>query len=242
MSEQLKLVLNKLNIAGIYQEEFKDASLLDVVLDEKKKSVKVILVNKTNLSCDLYFELREKLKEYFSGYKVNLLVEVKEVNNEYFKDYFYKCIENIARSNPLINVFSDRLIATDNSYLVEVINKAEETQVSSFIKDLNSQMKIFGYQPNIKISISEEKRTKIVENISNDLKVDIKAVKKEVIKQESPRKRTGKDANSIYGYPIKDNPVAIRSIIGEETEFVLKGKSLDKRILFLRVKSLKLLL
>lgn len=222
MSDQLKIVLDKLNIDKAYQHEFSDASFEEISLDEKKKVVKIVLQNKTNLSCDLYFDLKEKLKTYFSGYKVHLSVEAREVDNKFFKDYFYRCVENISKKNPLIDVFSDRLITEDNNYSVEVVNKAEEKQVSSFIKDLNNQMKIFGYEPKIKIAFNEEKRNKIVENIIKDLNVEVKAPIEEV-KEKKASKKTNKDNSAIFGYPIKDEAVAIRSIIGEENRITIEG-------------------
>ncbi len=223
MSEQLKIVLEKLNIDKIYEDEFSDASFSEISLDEKKKIVKITLQNKTNLSCDLYFALKEKLKTYFSGYKVHLRVEAKEIENKFFKDYFDKCVATISQKNPLIDVFSDRLISEENNFSVEVINKAEEKQVSAFLKDLNNQMKIYGYTPNIKIAFNEEKRTQIVENIINDMKVEEAPLIKETKTEKKTVRKTAKDDSVIFGYPIKEDAVPIRSIIGEENRITIEG-------------------
>lgn len=226
MSEQLKAVLDKLNIDTELQEEFKEASFSEINLDEDKKTVKIVLQNKTTISCDLYFVMKEKLMEYFSGYKIKFSVVADVAKNEFFKDYFYKCIETIKDTNPIIDVFSDRLVAEDDNFSIEVVNKAEEKQMNSFIKDLNKQMKVYGYKPNIKVAYNEEKRSQILENIFNDLKVDIKQSKvSKKTKTSAPAKRnSSRDSNSIFGYPIRSKPVLIRSIIGEEDRVCIEGE------------------
>ena len=99
----------------------------------------------------MYKELTSSLKNFFGGKDIYLYLEVDRPNNAFFKAYFDETINIIRKKNPIIEIFSDRLISKEEQFYVEVINKAEERQVGVFINDLNKIMGMFGYNLNVNV-------------------------------------------------------------------------------------------
>ncbi len=232
MNEVLRNILNKLNIDDKYYEEFHNANIVAKVNDSKNK-VLVVIKNDNTISPELYKLLCEKFLEFFNGIEMRLKIEVKEKNNQYFKEYFNNAIEIIKKNNPIIDVFSDRLVNENEQYFVEVINKAEERQVMEFIKDLNNIMELFGYNPNITTVLNENKRSDVLEEIESSKNVDVTKITppKEEVKKEINNQRPFKkyekreiDENTIRGRVIKDESVPIKSIIGEEESVTIEGE------------------
>ena len=239
MSEQVKTVLDKLNIEDEFVNEFKSASFKEINYDESKKRITVVLKNKTSLSCELYFLLEDKLKKHFANNKLTLVIEVESSNKEYYKDYYLRCLNQIKENNPLIDFFSDRLFTKEDKYLLEVFNKAEEKQAKDFLKQINKKMQLFGFEDNLSTFLNEEKRLSIINNINSDLEVELKQIKTKVKETKSS---TG---DLIYGYPIKDKAIEIKSIVGEENRVCIEGqvfgyeefspRSMDLKIVTLKV-------
>ena len=113
MKNEIKVLLEKLNIDPKFFSEVENASIEKVLVYEEIGKIKLILKNDTNLSIELYKELTSSLKNFFGGKEIYLYLEVDRPNNVYFKDYFNETIEIIRRKNPIIDIFSDRLISKE---------------------------------------------------------------------------------------------------------------------------------
>ena len=229
MNNEIKTLLERLNIDQRFFSEVENASIEKVLVYEEIGKIKLILKNSTNITIELYKLLTSSLKNFFGGKEVYLYLNVDYPNNDYFKDYFNETIEIIKRKNPIIDIFSDRLISKEDKYFVEVINKAEERQVSIFINDLNKIMEMFGYNLNIKTLLNEEKRNDIVENIKKNLEVDVSTLvlPKEEIKEEVPKKKYEKkvvDENTIKGRVITDEASFIKDLNKEEENITIEGQ------------------
>ena len=229
MNNEIKGLLEKLNIDQRFFSEVENASIERVLVYEEIGKIKLILKNNTNISIELYKTLTSSLKNFFGGKEVYLYLNVDYPNNDYFKDYFNETIEIIKRKNPIIDIFSDRLIAKEEKYFVEVINKAEERQVSLFINDLNKIMEMFGYNLNIKTLLNEEKRNDVVENIKKNLEVDVSTLvlPTEEVKEEVPKKKYEKkvvDENTIKGRVITDEASFIKDLKQEEENITIEGQ------------------
>ena len=229
MKNEIKVLLEKLNIDPKFFSEVENASIEKVLVYEEIGKIKLILKNDTNLSIELYKELTSSLKNFFGGKEIYLYLEVDRPNNDYFKDYFNETIEIIRRKNPIIDIFSDRLISKEEKYFVEVINKAEERQVGIFINDLNKIMNMFGYNLNIKTFMNEEKRNDVVENIKKNLEVDPSTlvIPTEIKEEEKPKKKYEKkvvDENTIKGRVITDEASFINKLQTEDENVTIEGQ------------------
>ena len=113
MKNEIKIFLDKLNIDQRFFSEVENASIEKVLVYEEIGKIKIILKNDTNISIELYKLLTSSLKNFFGGKEVYLYLNVDYPNNDYFKDYFNETIEIIKRKNPIIDIFSDRLISQE---------------------------------------------------------------------------------------------------------------------------------
>ena len=229
MKNEVIELLEKLNIDPKFFSEVENASIEKVLVYREIDKVKIILKNDTNLSIDLYKEITSSLKNFFGGKDIYLYLEVNRPNNNYFKDYFNETIEIIKRKNPIIDIFSDRLISKEEKYFVEVINKAEERQVQIFINDLNKIMEMFGYNLNIKTFLNEEKRNDVVENIKKNLEIDptTLVIPVEEKEEEKPKKKYEKkivDENTIKGRLITDEASFIDKLQTEDENVTIEGQ------------------
>ncbi len=239
MKNEIKVLLEKLNIDSQFFNELENASIDKVVVYDDIDKIKLFLKNKSNISLPLYEMLSSSLKNFFGGKEVYIYLLVEEVNNAYFKDYFNKTISIIREKNPVIDIFSDRIINENEKYYVEVINRAEERQVNLFIDDLNKIMAMFGYNPNIKTILNEEKRNDVQDRIKKNLDVDVEKMKEreqELVKQQEEallkkkeekeqKKKEKKDINesTIKGRVIYDDVTFIKLIDKEEENVTIEG-------------------
>ena len=229
MKNEIKTLLEKLNIDSKFFNELENGSIEKVLVYEEIGKIKIILKNDTNISVELYKELTSSLKNFFGGKDIYLYLEVDRPNNNYFKEYFDETINIIRKKNPIIEIFSDRLINKEDNFYVEVINKAEERQVGAFINDLNKIMGMFGYNLNVKTLMNEEKRNDVIENIKKNLEVDVSTlqVPVEEVVEEKPKKKYEKkvvDENTIKGRVIMDEASFIKSLQTEEENVTIEGQ------------------
>ena len=232
MKNEIKLIFDKLNIDKKFLIELEKASIEKVLVYDSIGKIKLILKNDTNISLELYKLLTSSLKTFFGGKDVYLYLNVDLPNNEYFKDYFDEAVNLIKEKNPIIEIFTDRLVNHEEKYYVEVINKAEERQVNNFIDDLNKIMTMYGYNLNIKTVLNEDKRNDVVENIKKNLEIDPSTIiipkeeNTEEIKEEKKKKKYEKkvvNENTIKGRQISDESVFIKLLDKEETGITIEG-------------------
>lgn len=232
MDDKLKLILNKIGLDEKYFSEFNNSLLEKVVFYKKTDEVKIIIKNQTNFNVELYKELNNCFSNYFSK-KVILEVNPVEISFNYIKDYYRMIIEDISCDKVIANLFIDRLVLKDGIYFIEVNNKAEERQLSSFIDDVHNKLKLCGFDIELSTFIDEEESKKTKEEINNALKINVDALKinKTVEKKESTPainkpKYEKKEVNedTIKGRVIKDAPVSIKSIVGEEDSVTIDAE------------------
>ncbi len=224
MDNKLELILQKINLDNKYFSEFINAKLDKVVIYKKYDCVQIVLQNKTNFSLELYQHLTNCFTSYF-GKEVDLEIKVEEINKDYINDYYQEAIANIAKDKVLLNIFLDRLKIKDEGYFVEVINEIEKQQFLTIQDTVNKRLKQYGFDINLECFINDEEREKTKNAINESLKIDVinlKPSKKTEMSHEKEStfkpKYEKKEVNeqTVKGRVIKDNPVAIKSIVGEE--------------------------
>ena len=225
MSDKLKNVFEKLSVDVDFGEELLDADLVEVDVNEKKKEVTVTISNTTNISVSLYSAILNKLKEYFEDTKVTLIIHTDTHTDAYFADYYEYVLEDLGTAKNVLISFVDRILVNDEGYVIEVMNDVEERSLSKCLDYINAFLCNVGYYSPLSIKRNEELSEQTREMISKDIedvanKVIEKpkrvAQEKKTINGYPVREKKEKDENTILGFVIKDNPVKIESIIGEE--------------------------
>ena len=239
MSEEIRNLLEKLNIDTKYYDELNNSSIEKVSINKKNNTVSLYVNVDTNISIDLYKDFTGALKDFFNK-KSYLFIIPKTPNLDLFKSYFELASLLISKKNPIINIFTDRLITKDELIYVEVLNKAEERQVNNFLSDLNACMNMFGYSFKIGTIINEEKRNDIQNNIQNNLNTAIEEAHENEVKEferreqikEEKRKREEKvkleksisDETTLKGRAIVDKATPIKNLITEEDSVSIEGE------------------
>ena len=240
MDKEIKNLLEKLKIDSMYYSEFNNATIGKVSINKKYNVVSLYLNTESNLSIELYEELEKSLNNFFNSDRSLVFISPKNTNLDLFNNYFNKAFKIIASNNPIINIFSDRLVKIDDNYYVEALNNAEQKQINGFLKDINQYMNMYGYNVNICIQINEEKRNDIKLRIDEDkekAKEKIKELeilneekKKEAVLLKKQREEKIKiekeqtDDSVLKGRAILDNPKRIKDLVIEEDSVSIEGE------------------
>ncbi len=231
MDSKLKLILEKINLDNKYFQELEKAELDKVVVYKKYDKVQIVLKNDTNLSLELYKTLTTCFSNYF-GKEVSLEIITSEINKDYLKIYYRDIIESIASEKVLANFFLDRLVIDDNSYTVKLINEVEEKQFSTIKDIIIKKLKQCGFDIDLTTFIDLEEQEKTKNAINDALKIDVSTFKNHKVEttlEKEPSfkpKYEKKEVNeqTIKGRVIKDNPVSIKSIVGEEESITIDAQ------------------
>ena len=87
MNNEIKVILDKLNIDPKFFSELENASIEKVLVYGEIGKIKLILKNDTNITLELYEVLTSSLKNFFGGKEVYLYLNVDRPNNNYFKGF-----------------------------------------------------------------------------------------------------------------------------------------------------------
>jgi len=234
MDDKLKLILTKIGLEEKYFNEFNNAVLDKVVFYKKVDEVKISLKNQSNFTVDLYRDLLNCFTTYFSK-KVILEIIPENINLDYINDYYKMIIEDISKEKITASLFAERLILKEEKYFVELNNTAEKHQFESFKETVFNKLKLCGYNIEIDTYIDEEESKKTKEEINNSLKIDVEALKASspVVEKKEVKTNSGfkpkyekKEINedTIKGRVIKDSPVSIKSIVGEEDSITIDAE------------------
>jgi len=234
MDDKLKLILEKVGLEEKFYNEFKELKLEKVVFYKKVDEVKIILKNSSNFSVELYKNLVNCFENYFDK-KIILELVVEDINYNCIYDFYKMIIDEISLEKVTATLFSDRLVFKDGKYVIELNNSAEFNQFSS-IKDLViKKMKLCGFDIMIDTYIDEEESKKTKEEINKALQIDVESLKNNhpVIEKKEAKPTTNfktkyekKEVNedTIKGRVIKDAPVSIKSIVGEEDSITIDAE------------------
>ncbi len=240
MDKEIKNLLEKLKIDLKYYGEFDNATVVKVAINKKYNVVSLYLNTESNLSIELYEELEKSLNIFFNSDRSLVFINPKNRNLDCFNSYFNKAFKILEKNNPIINIFSDRLVRVEDNYYVEVLNKAEQKQIGLFLKDINSYINMYGYSVSISTQINEEKRNDIKHSIDNEkekTKEEVKEIehqkeerKKEAILLKKQREEKIKiekeqtDDSVLKGRAILDKVKSIKELIKEEDSVSIEGE------------------
>ena len=213
MQDKLKQLFEEIN----FEKEIPNAEINKVIVYDQDKQLDFIINTDTILSLELYDELLDKLKAYFSTIKIiNLIINPKEVDLSNIKSYYSNIMKNISQNQVKYNVFLDRDIEIENNtIIIKAYNKVECTSLLSIKQLLIDKLLGYGFKIDIKVDLvldgDLELKNKIKEETSS--KVVEEAIK--TIKKEEPvhdKKPTYHSKKSTEITPIKDVVYEVENI------------------------------
>ena len=214
MDVNLKKLFDKINIPNDILSFFDNAKLDKIIGSKDKSSYQFRISLETSLPIEVYIKFLNYLKQGFSEYKVSVLFNVSNPNNELIKDYYKYLIEENMKEYPLLETFLDsNIIIEENILTVDVANKAEEMKFKSIEEKLTNLLTKVGYDNIvIKTVINEAKREEIQKKIEQAKTAEMpKVEKKEII--EIMGQFINKTTHEISGIFAEEDNVSVEAYI-----------------------------
>ncbi len=226
MNSKIQLLLDKIGIQNKYYDLFKDAKLDKIIITKSNSSCKVIIENDEYFSLEVVKELDEKIKnldQSIQNYQV--IYKIKNHNLEVLSSYYPYLLEILKDDLVVINLYQDCLKLEDNRFIFVVSNKIEEEKLKQCFPKIQEFFKRFDYDLDIPIEVRKDDT--ILSEIKGDLeqKIEIPVeVKKTTSSTDTAKKYSRKkDPNSILGRTIKDSPIKIKGLLGEDNNIVVEA-------------------
>ena len=224
-------ILNRINVDKNYLDELKQVTLDKVKINKQKDEIYIIINCNTNLPLLHYEELLNKFKQYFINHKVFLKCNVEQTNTSLAPSYYNYFINNKKQDMASVELFLDRF-KTEENFIIEVTNKIEQKQVDSFLNELKFFLNFAGFNQEINIVLNEKLHEEIKKAINKELDIKIEPIKKSpevqnptpTVNKAIRREKKEVDENTVLGNVIKDDPVSIKGLIGEDDRITVEAK------------------
>jgi len=221
MDSKLELLLKQINLSNDLLEFFEDGKLDKIVGNKDKTSYQFIISVKNTLPLNTYLVFLDCLKKQYNDYKVSVLFNVENCNFEYLNDYFKYIINENIKEFPLLETYLEsELSFENNTFNIEVANKAEQMKFKSISSKFNNLLSSLGYKDvNVNVVINEEKSEVIRKEIEQAKQVDltVSLPKPEVI--EIMGQPINKITHEISNVFMEEDNVSVEAYIFDIEEF-----------------------
>ncbi len=217
MHEKLKLLLEQVNMPKEYYSYFKDGNLDKISVSKRENTVTFIVTLDKILPVEVYVKLCNLISNQFNMYKeTNVIINVLNKDFTLLTEYYNYLIEEYSIDYPLLQMFagiSNKL--EDDTFYLEVSNKAEEMKLESIKDRIISDLNSVGYNNiNIKVNINEEARNAILKQIEEE-----KEKEQQVLKEEAEKKNA-----IIKGYAFDGDSKSISDLNYEGNNIIIEAK------------------
>ena len=224
MNDKIKILLDKIGIDEDHYTYFNDAQITKIKVNSKSNSWNIFIDKEELLPIDIYEELESKKMSIDPNVKkIEIIYNIKNINLNTYLSY-YKYLLSLLKSDlKVLEIYEDCLKIEEDKLLLVVSNEAEKEKLEKVLNKINKFYKKLSYDNNIDIIIRHE------DNIINEIREELNNIEipKEVKKKEektTTNRREGKDENTIIGRNIKEDPISIKSLIGEDNSVVVIGQ------------------
>ena len=227
MEEKMKLLLDKINMNLDHYNDFMDAKLDKMKLFNKDNILEVYISKDNLLNNDVSKEFEEKIYSIDTRLKkIYIYYNIKNIDLGILLSYFPSVLKKIKSKIQSINMFSNSLILENDKLILVARNDFEYLKLNKVISDINKIYNMYGYKDEIILEKREENfKDEIRKNILEEVKnIKIEPKKEEANTSNKTFRGRKKDENSILGLIIKDNPIQIKSIIGEDNNVCVEAK------------------
>ena len=233
MDDKIKILLDKINIDEKSYQYFSSAVLTKIKINSKKNSWVVYIDIDNLLPIDLYEEVESKknlLDKNASS--IDIVYNVKNKNLELYKNYYSAILNSLKKELKAPELYEDCMNIQDDKLILIVSNSQEQMKLEKVFPKIKKFYKRLSYDDNIEIIINhhndvQEAIQHELENIEVEVsnKKEKDKEKEAVVKEKKQYRRAPKDENSIFGgHVIKEKPIKIKTIIGEDGDVVVEAK------------------
>ena len=230
MNDKMQILLDRINIDESSYQYFSGAALTKIKINPKKDSWIIYIDIDNLLPVEVYEEIESKknlLDKNASS--IDFIYNVKYKKNSLYKDYYPYLLSTLKKDLKVIEIFEDCMEVQDDRLVLVVSNSQEQAKLERVLNKMHKFYKKLGYEEEINIIINhkEDIQDAIQKELEDTLK-DLKIVEDKEPPKEKEKKlfrREKKDENSIFGGKvIKDKPIKIKTIIGEDGDVTVEAK------------------
>lgn len=232
MQKEVSILLDKMGIDYTNSSFFDSLKLEKVVVEEKSGEWDIYLNNEALLDVEAYKELEEN-KDKLG--KANIYYDITSIDNNILLSYYKTLLELAKEKNELsiLEPYLSNLILEDDNLLLVASNTIEERRLIKIKDIITPYYKRLGYSKDIDIVVRENESIK--EEIEEELaKIKVEPIKVEEVKEEKkefknftpgprPRRSKKRDEGCILGLDIKQMPIKISMIQGEDNNVIVEG-------------------
>jgi len=231
MKSKIEILFDQMKLTSDEQKKYASFNLKEVIVMNKQNLWNFVIETPKVLLFDDYLFFDSKLKEAFQNIKnIELTIETEEDLLEEYNKYYSYVLDTMKEKWIMAPLFKENLIQMENSFQIEVTNIAEKRQVEEMLDEINQRLKQLGLKQELEIFLNEEKRTEMKEKIASEMQ-EVEVPKEPVHKEETPspekkqyrRREAGTEEGSLLGRIIKDEPIQIKNLIGEDNNVTIEG-------------------
>ncbi len=231
MDNNIQILLNKINIDEASYQYFNDAEMKKIKVNSKNNSWNILIDKDNLLPVEVLEELESKkmlLDETAS--KIEFVFNIKNQDINTYLSYYKFLLKNLKEELKVLEIYEDSMKIEDDFLVLVATNEVEKSRLEKALPKITNFYKRLNYNFNIDIVMRHEEN--ILEEIQKDLN-NIEMPKYEAApkkeEQQPPQekkqyRREAKDPNSIIGRGIKEDPIKIKTLIGEDNNVVVEAK------------------
>ena len=231
MDNNIQILLNKINIDEASYQYFNDAIMKKIKVNSKNNSWNILIDKDNLLPVEVLEELESKkmlLDETAS--KIEFVFNIKNQDINTYLSYYNKfLLKNLKEELKVLEIYEDSMKIEDGFLILVATNEVEKSRLEKALPKITNFYKRLNYNFNIDIVMRHEEN--ILEEIQKDLnniempKHESTPKKEEQPPQEKKQyRREAKDPNSVIGRGIKEDPIKIKTLIGEDNNVVVEAK------------------
>lgn len=233
--ERFELLLQQIGTPGEpTAKHFQGGSIQKLVVDKQTRSWHFILKLESPLPYDVYQLFQMRLTKAFENIAaVSFSIEghgqAKDVSSELIQAYWGDCIDKLdgLSDSMLSRLKGQNPEVEDNKIIVPARNETEAIALKRKLsKSLIECLQTFGFPPlhlETNVVQSEMDYERFVEQKEQEDKTKVMEAVIEKEKAEAKAKENVPTGPLTIGYPIKDEPAQISSIVDEERKIAIQG-------------------
>ena len=227
MDDKIEILLNKINMDKDKYPYFSSCKLTKIKVHRATSSWEIFITSPSSLPLEIIKELEEKKGMLDENAKEIVFIwDIENIDVNTYLNYYPYVLEQVKDELKVLEIYSDALKIEEGFLVLVATTQIEQERLENCLDKINTIYKHLGYKFNIDVSLRHE--DSILEEIKQDLVVKVKIPdKKEEAPIEIPKekkfRKEAKDPNSVIGRGIKEDPIKIKTLLGEDNNVVVEG-------------------
>ena len=231
MDSKIEILLNKVNIDKDHYQYFSSAKITRIVVNKQGTNWNIFIDINELLPLEVFEELEEKKYELDPNAKdIKIIYNVENKSIETYLNYYPALLRNLKEKLKVLEIYEDCLKIENEKLILVTSTDVEKERLESCSEEIKTFYKQIGYEEEISIELRHEEN--ILEEIKQELETTVTAPPhpetKEVKPEEKPKekqyRRDPKDPNAVLGRGIKEEPIKIKTIMGEDNNVVIEAQ------------------